>query len=351
VTVFDPNFEPYTATGRAETGGAVIVFDQPPVPVPAAPKPLLPPDPGPPLETAAGAVAVTAPRAADLPAAQTLDLRVQSEPAVDEPNQEPNAGSDYVDGIYAVNPDYLLSYPQNAYRILSAPFYFDRSDWFTAALVLGTTGVLIALDDPLMDFWQNDVKSGFTGDVADIVREAGERTDILLGTVVGYLVAETVDSTGIMDAKRGKSAALLSLESFALTHGLVSGLKFLTGRGRPDSTDDTGDFSGPARGDVNASFPSGHAAGAFAVASALAETYGEEYPWSPYLLYTLATGVGLARIDDNRHWFSDVFFSGALGYFIGKTVTRYSPFLQENNISVEPFADRNTQGISLNYRF
>ena len=31
VTVFDPGFEPYTAYGRAEAGGAVIVFDSAPL--------------------------------------------------------------------------------------------------------------------------------------------------------------------------------------------------------------------------------------------------------------------------------------------------------------------------------
>jgi hypothetical protein len=352
VTIFDPWYRPYTAYGRPEAGGAVIVFDQPapiaapviPAPAPAALRPVAipapPPGPaplldlGPPLKTAAGG-ATAAPAA-----------------AAEKPDPlNPTNGKHYKNGVYIADTDYLLSFPQNAYRLLTAPARFDKSDWITTALVIGAGGAILMLDEPLMDFWRNEVKSGFTGDVSDVAQELGERTDIVLGATGAYILAELVDSTGLADARREKSAALLSLESFLLTHGIVGGLKYVTGRKRPDESEESFDFKGPSEGDFNASFPSGHAGGAFAVASVLSEIYGYDNPWVPYLAYTLATGTALARVDDNRHWFSDVFASGAIGYAVGKTVTRYSPFLERNNITLVPVGGGDTYGVGVNYKY
>ncbi len=348
VTLFDARLNPYKALGKAEVGGAVVIFDgmlpsavdlSPAMVAPTAIAPP-PPDLGPPLTTDAGQ-GTQAQSGADAPTAK---------PEIQDPS-DPVAGKHYADGVYAVNSDYLLSYPMNAYRILSAPARFDESDWITAALVASATGALLMLDEPLMDFWRDDIKSGFTGNVSDVVQVLGERTDILAGTVGGYLVAELLDSTGLADTRREKSAALLSLESFALAHGFVGGLKVLTGRRRPDNTDESSDFQGPGAGDFNASFPSGHAGGAFAVAATLSEIYGYDNPWVPYLAYTLATGTALSRVDNNRHWFSDVFFSSVIGYVVGKTVTRYSPFMARNNLTLRPFSQDDGGGIGLAYKF
>jgi len=357
VTVYDSWFEPYTAYGRSEAGGAVIVFDQPavrPATPPPAPLSVLPakpaaPDLGPPLETAAGRSAQSAPAVPPV-APQTAPAPA----SVQKPPQSASeAGSEdrYVEGTYAINLDYWLSYPQNLYRIGTAPARFDRGDWITAALAVGAGGALLLLDESLMDFWQNDVKSDATGSAADIFREFGDSKNIIFGSLAAYALAETLDSTGVLDARREKSAALLSLESFLLTQGIVTGMKYVTGRNRPEDTNDAFDFEGPTKGDVNASFPSGHAGSAFAVASVLSETYGEDNPWVPYLAYTVATGAALARVDDNRHWFSDVFVGGAIGYFVGQTVTRYSPFLKRNNITLLPFGSSDARGIGVAYRF
>ena len=65
VTVYDGWLEPYTSYGRAEAGGAVIVFDQAPLlpgtgrPASAAPDPEL----APPVETSAGPAPQTSPDA------------------------------------------------------------------------------------------------------------------------------------------------------------------------------------------------------------------------------------------------------------------------------------------------
>ncbi len=363
VTVFDSGLEPYTAYGRAQAGGSVIVFSRahlspfgnvPEPTTPLAPPAAIAPDLGPPVETAAGATPATMqqPRQvrspAPAPPASTPAITRESAQAQDSGAP---AGKRYVDGIYAINKDYLLSYPQNLYRILSAPRRFDRSDWITTALVIGAGSALFILDEPLRDFWQNDVKSGTTGDISDGLRKFGDSQNILFGSLAAYALAETLDTAGMVDARREKSAALLTLQSFLLTQGIITGTKYISGRNRPQDTDDSFDFEGPSKGDSNASFPSGHAGSAFAVASVLAETYGPDNPWVPWAAYSLATGTALSRIDDDKHWFSDVFFGSAVGYFVGTTLTRYSPFLERNNLTLMPFNRGDASGVGLAYKF
>jgi membrane-associated phospholipid phosphatase len=65
------------------------------------------------------------------------------------------------------------------------------------------------------------------------------------------------------------------------------------------------------------SFPSGHAATAFAAASVLERHFGYRAAW-PTL--AAATYVGVSRLHDNRHYLSDVLFGAAVGTATGWTI-------------------------------
>lgn len=65
------------------------------------------------------------------------------------------------------------------------------------------------------------------------------------------------------------------------------------------------------------SFPSGHAASAFAAAAVLERHLGYRGSW-PFLIG--ATYVGTSRLVDNRHFLSDVVFGAAVGTAAGWTV-------------------------------
>lgn len=73
-------------------------------------------------------------------------------------------------------------------------------------------------------------------------------------------------------------------------------------------------------------------------------------PWVPWVAYTVATGTALSRVDDNKHWFSDVFVAGAVGLFVGKMVTRYSPFMARNNITLLPFSEDGARGVEVAFK-
>jgi membrane-associated phospholipid phosphatase len=84
---------------------------------------------------------------------------------------------------------------------------------------------------------------------------------------------------------------------------IVQTLKFSARRTRPDGTP--------------YSFPSGHAAATFALASVLERHLGYRFAW-PTLV--IATYVGTSRLHDNVHYLSDVLFGAAIGTATGWTV-------------------------------
>ena len=98
--------------------------------------------------------------------------------------------------------------------------------------------------------------------------------------------------------------------SAAIMAGLVNGIKYTVKRPRPD-------------GSSHNSFPSGHTATAFMLATMLHKEYGWRSPWFSFGAYTAATATAVGRILNDRHWASDL-LGGAvigvvatqLGYFI-----------------------------------
>jgi membrane-associated phospholipid phosphatase len=113
-----------------------------------------------------------------------------------------------------------------------------------------------------------------------------------------------------------------------LSQSLVQTLKYTVRRDRPDHSD-------------NKSFPSGHAASAFATATVLNRYYG----WKIGVpAYALGSYVALARMSWNRHHASDVVMGAGFGIASARTVTMS---VGKNNFSlgVQP----QTGGASLNF--
>lgn len=64
-------------------------------------------------------------------------------------------------------------------------------------------------------------------------------------------------------------------------------------------------------------FPSGHTSSTFALASVMHHEYG---PVVGVPLYALGTLVGMSRLEDGEHYFSDVLMGGVLGLVVGHTI-------------------------------
>lgn len=153
-------------------------------------------------------------------------------------------------------------------------------------------------------------RSAATDRVAAVGNTFGEWQLIVPGLTVGYLAGEIAGSRELKGTMIRAGVAVL------LSTGLVSGLKYSIGRARPESSGDHLRFR-PFSG-AN-SFPSGHTAAAFAVATAVADQTRDG--WSDYVLYGAATVTALARVNDNRHWASDVIIGGLIGHLSGRWVS------------------------------
>jgi membrane-associated phospholipid phosphatase len=108
------------------------------------------------------------------------------------------------------------------------------------------------------------------------------------------------------DDARFRSFTYSLAQGYVINQSIVIGLKTAVGSQRPN-------------GQNSLSFPSGHTAGAFTWATTVTHYYGLKAGIPAYLA---ATYVGFARLDDRAHRLTDVVAGAAIGYIVGKTVSR-----------------------------
>ncbi|MGE5242985.1 MAG: phosphatase PAP2 family protein [Betaproteobacteria bacterium] len=148
------------------------------------------------------------------------------------------------------------------------------------------------------------VNRGATGsDVARDVFEPGKymgELPALLGSAVAVYAVGRLE-----DEPRVSHTGMDLIRALAISEGLTQALKYATRRERPDHTSRN-------------SFPSGHAADTFAIATAL-ERHANWRLFVP--AYVFSSYVALSRLPENRHWLSDVVFGSTVGIIAGRTVT------------------------------
>ena len=169
-----------------------------------------------------------------------------------------------------------------------------------------------AADPSLRDFVQ-DHRSGTTNRLADLGDLFGNKFVVVPALGLGLLGGKLLHRDGVFRAslKAGEAAALASA-----VNGL---LKVGFGRGRPLDRPGDPDFFRPFTLSDN-SFPSGHTALAFSMATALAAQ--THHRWTHLALFSLAGLTGLARLNDDKHWASDVIAGAAIGILAGRWVSR-----------------------------
>jgi membrane-associated phospholipid phosphatase len=94
---------------------------------------------------------------------------------------------------------------------------------------------------------------------------------------------------------------------------VVEGLKYTLRRERPFQGDGSGPFF-----QGGTSFPSEHAAAAWAIAGVIAHEYPG--PLSKLLAYSAAAAISYARVAGRQHFSSDVFVGGLIGDFVAQDV-------------------------------
>lgn len=189
--------------------------------------------------------------------------------------------------------------------IWTSPFHMHRHDAIPWILVGAATGALIATDRRIATQLPNTVDQVAISKDVSQVGAVYTIIPITAGLYIGGAISHNPKAreTGIL----GGEAALDSLI-------VVTVLKGITQRERPYQSNGRGTFfSG------GGSFPSGHSAGAWALASVVAHEYNKNILY-PITAYGLASLVSLSRLSGQQHFASDIVLGGAIGWFIGRYV-------------------------------
>jgi membrane-associated phospholipid phosphatase len=135
------------------------------------------------------------------------------------------------------------------------------------------------------------------------------------------------------DAPQAHETALLSGEALVDSLVVSQAIQLVSLRDRPNVDNAKGSFFSSSP--LDSSFPSNHAAAAWAMASVI----GDEYPgWlSRTAVYGLAAGVSVSRVLAEQHFPSDVLVGSAAGWLIGHYVYR-----AHHNFTLNPFESSRT---------
>ena len=199
---------------------------------------------------------------------------------------------------------------------LSFPAQLSRGHyWLPTLAIAGATAGLIVADPRAMPYFRSHARN--LDDVNDTFDAPITSAEVIA------LPASLLAAGYIRHDSYQVGTALLAGEAYADSAVVDLAIKAITRRKRPSDVapgapfNDTF-FSGGKSPFKGSSFPSGHAAGAFAVATVVATRY-HRHRWIPWAVYGFATAVSFSRITSSSHFPSDVFLGAALGY----SITRY----------------------------
>jgi len=190
--------------------------------------------------------------------------------------------------------------------------------WVPTVAIVGVTAALIATDPHDEPYFRNHSTFEETSEIFSTSNTA----------IVEFGLPAVVYATGVLrhDSYTTQTAMLAAEAYFdsAIPHVVM---KLVSRRVRPSAVPPNQNFSDTFfRSHVGilgkgSSFPSGHAAAAFAIGTVMARRYGR-HKWVPWVSYGLAAAISFSRVPDMAHFPSDVFFGAALGY----TITRFDVF-------------------------
>jgi membrane-associated phospholipid phosphatase len=212
----------------------------------------------------------------------------------------------------------------DAGRIWSSPARVKNRSVGPLIVLAAATTFLIAADEPIRDRVQSYAeRHAWVGDVSPVITQ--------LGGPAGFATAGAFFGAGLLFKDvRARDTGYLAASAILQCFLVDNVLKGLTGRQRPFVASGEDHWAGPAAivkrlegADANryGSFPSGHSASAFSLATVVALQY-RHCGWVPVVAYSLAAGVGLSRMALDKHWASDVLVGAVVGHMVARLVVR-----------------------------
>lgn len=156
-----------------------------------------------------------------------------------------------------------------------------------------------------------------------------------------------LNAAGVKGRHNLRDQSVIMATSYLIMSASVLSMKSISKIERPD-------------GSSNNSFPSGHTATAFAGAEFLWQEYKDKSIWYGIAGYTVATGTGLFRIYNNRHWLTDVAAGAGIGILSTKIAYWINPYITDalfgekktkSMTMLAPSYDGKTFGISFSRTF
>ena len=256
-------------------------------------------------------------------------LRAQSIGSPADDRQSP-------DGIRPENAlsfDTVRLFGNDTLFVLTAPSRWDGGDWLTfageAGIALGTT----AFDRSIRDSVQAHRSASL---------DRFSRNFELLGSSLSFVVLAGFEGYHFMDRdRRSQEVFLDGLSASLIASGIiVPVLKYSVGRERPSDSGNPYRFHPFTN---HNSFPSGHTAQAFAVATVIASHYPQW--WVQVLAYGSASVVGYCRIEQNAHFTSDVFVGGLIGFSVARSVVAHNDTVKAPRATLVPYSDGRSSGL------
>jgi membrane-associated phospholipid phosphatase len=262
-----------------------------------------------------------------LAAALTLSFTLARADPGTVPSSDPSAGPTDSRPAHLWTADYADLLWNDTGAILTAPARWNEDDWTTAGLAAAAIGGAAAFDKTIKDHVQAHRTSGEDRFMKQF-QNLGSTWSF--GVLAGFEVWGEVGGDNA-----AKAVALDGLTASIVGPGLIgTSVKYAVGRVRPNTATRTFELK-PFGG--NQSFPSGHAAQAFAVATTIAEHYPAW--WVQGLCYGSAAAVGFARIEQNAHFASDVVAGSILGWSVARAIVhRHDGPPKENKLTWTPYA-------------
>jgi len=287
----------------------------------------------------------------------SFPLRSQQPPgqAADNPQTEPEANIQDQDSrdrvLYSTETEHFKPLT----RKLAQNIWMDQKDMWTSpfrvrnledalpwVLVAGGTAALIA-----SDHWS----SRQLPNTVDQVSISHDVSQLGAGYTVLPITAGLYIGGAIAHNEKARETGILGGEAILDSLIVAEVLKVTIRRQRPLDADGNGRFF-----QGGSSFPSGHAAESWALASVVAHEYNSNILY-PITAYGLASLVSFSRLSGQNHYLSDVFAGSALGWFTGRYVfkthvdhsihRRPESKLSSLRPRIMPELDGNTRGLVL----
>ena len=215
------------------------------------------------------------------------------------------------------NKKYLHSYVMDIKSIAKKPFKLNDKEVAIGFGIVSSTLIIHQFDA--------EIKSGFQKSRTDVSNKTSNYFQIIGNGKYCFPAMLGLYGVGLLTKNRKvQYTGLQAFKALVLSAGVTGSIKYFSQRERPFQTENTNNFHFIWNSFNFNSFPSGHTSDAFAMASVIGYNIKNKYWQIP--IYAVATGVGLSRIHDNKHWASDVLMGAAIGYCVGQIINRSGNF-------------------------